>query len=905
MEEPHIDDHPTPPYLKVDPSLARPSSLAERLMARRGLLVGAVLLGLVILIVTLVLLWVVLGNQQRPGQTTPRLEPPPSLEELVQQYPELESLLNDPSLGSVYKDFIIAYEDGGVEAARELAQLRGMLNDREELRITLVLDSDAYAAAITEELQRAGITVEGSYRERINIGVPLALIEQLAEQQGTDALFQQLTQMEHIVRLELPLPNRLDGVLKIEGEGVPIVGADRWHAAGITGQSIRIGVLDMGFDGYRDLLGTELPASVTAKSFAYGQEPDGSGEVHGTACAEIVHETAPDAELFLAYYDGTMVSERQAVDWLMEQNVHIISHSAGSIMGPMDGTGDDAEEVDEVVAQGVVWVNAAGNEGDGHYRGTFTDADGDGFHEFPDGGEEFALWPYGSQLTIVVNWDDWQSVTEDYDLFLYDSQGGLIASAEDAQEGGPGQVAAEYIVINTVSENVYYISIKAYDTNRAATLDIYVVGAEIEFPVAEHSMNTPADARGSFTVGATEYRDDSLAFYSSQGPTNDGRLKPEICAPAGVSGATYGPDGFDGTSASTPYAAGAAALVMSAFPDFSRDQVVDYLQTHAVDLGLSGPDNQYGYGRLQLPAEPSQAVGEAVATPTALPTLEPFATLDPGITPGAVEAPALPAPPEIAPPVLEDTNMSTAVLLGGMGFVGICGAAIALGGASLLLVAWRRTRRLPAAPALPPLPAIPPASLPGYGSLTGAGLEPIPLRAGAMVLGRGEDADAKLGSHQISRRHARIEFVNGTYTVTDMQSSNGTFVNGERVQQAVLASGDKLRLGDIELTFQAGQVQPPSGGRAWLDVGGVRYPVPDAGLTIGRSADNDFHLADSVVSRHHARIDTQGGAFTLVDLDSANGTFVNGQRIREQPLRDGDEIRIGQTQVVCHVEERT
>ena len=920
MDEPNLEDRPTPPHLKLDPALARPPTLLDRLMAHKALLAGVVALGLVVVVVSAVLLWAVAGDRLKPGSSGLKLEPPPSLEELVQQYPELEGLLNDPTLGSVYKEFIIAYEEGGAEAARELARLRGMLNDRDEIRVTLVLDSAEYVAPTVEELQRVGITVEGSYREKINVGVPLALIEQLAEQQGTDALFEQLTQMEHVIRLELPLPKRSDGVLRIEGEGVAIVGADEWHAAGFTGQSIRIGVLDLGFDGYRDLLGTELPASVVAKSFAYGVEADGSGVVHGTACAEIVHETAPDATLFLAYYDGTMVSEGQAVAWLLEQDVHIISHSAGSIMGPMDGTGDDAELADEVAAKGILWVNSAGNEGESHYRGTFTDTDGDGLHEFPDGDENIALWPYSSQLTIVLNWDDWRNVTEDHDFFLYDSQGNLVASAEDTQDGSLGQLAAEGLIFNVSSDEVHYLTIQAYETTRAATLDLYTVGTDIEFPVAEHSMNTPADARGALTVGATEYRDDSLASYSSQGPTNDGRLKPELTAPAGVSGATYGQDGFDGTSASTPYVSGAAALVWSAFPDFTREQVISYLESHSVDLGLNGPDNQFGYGRLQLPASPEGGTG---ATPPAeLATLIPFATLIPELTEVAtlvsfptlspettvtsVEVPVEGGTLELPPPAegrpgAGRGGMPSTMLLGGMGLVGLCGAAAALGGAALLLVAWRRSQQPALEPVLPPLAPLPPAPTPGRGSLTGAGLEPIPLRSGVTIIGRGVDTDVRLESHQASRRHARIECAGGQCKVVDLQSSNGTFVNGERVTQAVLSPGDRLRLGDVELTYRAAEIQP---GRARLEISGLHYPVPDGGLTIGRSSDNALHLPDEVASRQHARIELQQGVFTLTDLNSANGTFVNGRRVREQRLQDGDEIRIGRNRMHFYIGER-
>jgi hypothetical protein len=71
---------------------------------------------------------------------------------------------------------------------------------------------------------------------------------------------------------------------------------------------------------------------------------------------------APDAELYLAYDDGDDVSYGNAIDWLIAQNVNIISHSAGGVVGPMDGSDRDAALVDSIAAQGILWVNSAGNE---------------------------------------------------------------------------------------------------------------------------------------------------------------------------------------------------------------------------------------------------------------------------------------------------------------------------------------------------------------------------------------------------------------------------------------------------------------------------------------------------------------------------------------------------------------
>ena len=70
---------------------------------------------------------------------------------------------------------------------------------------------------------------------------------------------------------------------------------------------------------------------------------------------------------------------------------------------------------------------------------------------------------------------------------------------------------------------------------------------------------------------------------------------------------------------------------------------------------------------------------------------------------------------------------------------------------------------------------------------------------------------------------------------------------------------------------------------------------PSKTLRIGRSPDNDIVVLDSDVSRHHAELRGTAGAYRIVDLGSRNGTFVNGQRVTDVALSEGDVVRIGPT----------
>lgn len=68
--------------------------------------------------------------------------------------------------------------------------------------------------------------------------------------------------------------------------------------------------------------------------------------------------------------------------------------------------------------------------------------------------------------------------------------------------------------------------------------------------------------------------------------------------------------------------------------------------------------------------------------------------------------------------------------------------------------------------------------------------------------------------------------------------------------------------------------------------------------TIGRIGDNDIVLDDTAVSRRHAKIRLEDGAFTIYDLGATNPTEVNGQEIGKHQLVDGDRIKIGETKLV-------
>jgi len=83
-----------------------------------------------------------------------------------------------------------------------------------------------------------------------------------------------------------------------------------------------------------------------------------------------------------------------------------------------------------------------------------------------------------------------------------------------------------------------------------------------------------------------------------------------------------------------------------------------------------------------------------------------------------------------------------------------------------------------------------------------------------------------------------------------------------------------------------------------LDDQEIEFVVDRDNLTIGRTTENDIHLKSSSVSRRHARIVKEDGRPRILDCGSKNGVFVNAFRIEEQELRDGDQITIGNVELV-------
>ena len=417
----------------------------------------------------------------------------------------------------------------------------------------------------------------------------------------------------------------------VTSQGVSLHLAPAWHNNGFRGGGVKVGIIDLGFTGLQSLMGTELTGNIVGRCYSdvgvYSSNladcdvPNRS--VHGAAVAEAVIDVAPEVTLYVAnpysYADDTTT-----VAWMASEGVQVINASLGWFFdGPGDGTSpytnSPLKNVDRAVASGIIWLNSAGNAARDTWFGAFADSDNDTFHEWEGADESQTLYlETGDVIYIQLRWDDqWGGSSKDLDLYLTTGPDNtVVASGTDRQLGGSDDEPFEWIGGRITADGEYDILVKQHSGAAPDWLQLTVWNiSALQYYTESGSITNPAESAnpGLMAVGATPFYDtNAIEYFSSQGPTPDGRTKPDIvgvdCA-ASVSYEQFDFRGnicwFPGTSQSSPHLAGLAALVKQANPSFSPTQIADYLKANAAERGAAGPDNVWGSGFAQLPAPPT------------------------------------------------------------------------------------------------------------------------------------------------------------------------------------------------------------------------------------------------------------------------------------------------------------
>jgi len=490
--------------------------------------------------------------------------------------PKMESVLG--MLGEKYLQ--------GKAVAQDFAWERKIPFQDDRVTVILVPPLGKLAAAIDETgLVSYGVMVETRSRHLIRARVPVSILEEVAEK---------VSGVSYVRLPYKPLS------LAVTSEGVRLIDASVYTSSGYEGQNTRVAIIDLGFIGLATAQANGgLPPTVITRDYTGGGIE--SGTVHGTAVAEIVYDVAPQVQLYLINI-GDEVDLENAKDYCISEGVDIINHSVGWVdTNFTDGAGVICGITDNARANGILWVNAAGNSAKMHYQDFFLDTAGDDWHEFTSGDETNDIQLTSlADIYVFLTWNSWPITDQDYDLYLFDDALNLVAWSDDWQTGTQEPTEAIYYI---APAGTYKIAVAKYSATGDQKVKIFTFYQDLEYQTAAHSLMAPADATGVMTAAAIDQANWTTGpqeSFSSQGPTNDGRTKPDISAPDGVSSFTYGTRGFFGTSASSPHVAGAAALVLSAMPGLSPSELQSYLEGWAVDMGDARKDSIYGSGRLRL-----------------------------------------------------------------------------------------------------------------------------------------------------------------------------------------------------------------------------------------------------------------------------------------------------------------
>ncbi|MBD3344677.1 MAG: FHA domain-containing protein [Chitinivibrionales bacterium] len=173
---------------------------------------------------------------------------------------------------------------------------------------------------------------------------------------------------------------------------------------------------------------------------------------------------------------------------------------------------------------------------------------------------------------------------------------------------------------------------------------------------------------------------------------------------------------------------------------------------------------------------------------------------------------------------------------------------------------------------------------------------PFPLTGGVITIGRDPSCDIIVDGMGVSRTHVKIDLTGPVPVLNDHDSSFGTFVNNSQVRMHTISDGDVLAVGiavfDISLNdstlILARRYSTDPEDRTFV------RQIKDRQITIGRDGSNDIQINHPLVSRFHARMSMNDeGQYSITDLRSNNGTFVNGNPAQNIVLSKDDIIQIG------------
>lgn len=416
---------------------------------------------------------------------------------------------------------------------------------------------------------------------------------------------------------------------------------------GATGSGVLVGVLSDSVDQLAAVQATgDLPPTCGTSPCltVLSGQAGGPGSSEGTAMMEIVHDLAPGADLMFATAFNGQASFAANIIALKNAGAEVIVDDVFYFVEPVFQDGQIALAVNTVVDAGVTYVTLSGNDGNFN-KGRSATWEGDFVASTANVGGKPALDFGGNQpqnkikedaeSPITLKWSDpIGDSSNDYDLFLVDLNGFVLASSTNPQSGSQDPIelissegfndTGNRLVVVKFSGLNRFLHL-GLNGNGIGKLKINTPGATYGHEGAAKAISVgavnvetagcPGPFCGPFIGGGTN----PVEFFSSDGPrriffqgpiataqaitpgnfsSTGGRLlqKPDIAAANRISTATSGFESFPGTSAAAPHAAAVAALLRSQNPLLTASQVRSILTTATLDNESPGVDRDTGTG---------------------------------------------------------------------------------------------------------------------------------------------------------------------------------------------------------------------------------------------------------------------------------------------------------------------
>lgn len=526
-------------------------------------------------------------------------------------------------LDSALLDLLATDQRGGSLArAAEGARLRVTPGERVSVDVYVEGDVSSVAARLRD----------ASFEERARgDGPPVAVV---SGRVGVDRL-EEITRVPG-VRAVVPVERAGTDVGAVTSQGEAAHRAPAIRALGITGAGIKVGVISDSINQVgTKLAGSQatgdLPAAVQVLS-----DDTVDADDEGRAMAEIIYDMAPGITQ-MAFASGTAAGaagKAAAIDALVGAGVKIIADDIFYLREPFFQDGQVAQAVDRARDAGVLYLASAGNRARQSYESAPAFLGGAGtFHDFDPGAavdttQTLATVPAGDFAQVALQWDEpWGVAKRNVDLEIVRiSDGSVLRSAvtNNLTSGLPSEVATWTNTTGAAVQVGVRIRLTAVAAGAlpALTRLKYIAQGDFgAFTIAEHDTSSDtinpdaAAARGSLAVAAVRFNDAGLndpRAFSSRGlktrlfsatgvrlAVPEVRQKPQLAAADGVATTVPGFTSFSGTSASTPSAAGIAALAWSLLPSRPLAEIRAALTNpgRASDCTLPGlPDADCGFG---------------------------------------------------------------------------------------------------------------------------------------------------------------------------------------------------------------------------------------------------------------------------------------------------------------------